>query len=324
MIPKVSIIVPVFNSELYLYNSLDCLLKQTYKDIEIIIIDDSSTDNSYTVAKQFESNNVKVIKQPNAGAAVARNTGLSYAAGEYIQFMDADDYLSVDKIEKQVAALKGSYDKVAVCNYINFFAESDLSHSTYEHDQDTFIFSTNDPVNFLLNLYGANGQSNFIQTNSWLVPRPLIDKAGGWRNYRCPDDDGEFFSRILLASGGVVYVPNVYNYYRRSIKGDALSQRKDFLYLRNTLLTIDLKRTYLGRYTSGTNLKKAIAKQYLDFAVSTYLNNHILSDIAYKRFRSYNIDVQTPKIGGTTIEIIKILFGWKVAKRIKFILKSII
>jgi glycosyltransferase involved in cell wall biosynthesis len=323
MIPKVSVIMPVYNSAKYLNKTLDCLLKQTYKSIEFIIVDDSSTDSSFEIAKKYESATIKVLRQSNAGAAIARNTGLLHATGDYIQFMDADDYLSADKIEKQVIALNGSSDIVAVCNHLNFFNDQELGNIRYHNDQESFVFSTNDPVDFLLNLYGAYGQPNFVQTNSWLVPKYLIDKVGGWRNYRCPDDDGEFFARILLASSGIVYVPGVYNYYRRSVSSNALSQNRNYKYLHNTLLTIELKHSYLSKYVSGSKLDKAIAIQYLNFAVSVYPHNYKLFKIAYKKFKSLNVNIQPPVIGGKGIEILKTLIGWKNALQIKLFLNNL-
>ncbi|HVZ97187.1 MAG TPA: glycosyltransferase family A protein, partial [Chitinophagaceae bacterium] len=180
-----SIIIPVYNSERYLAKTLESILEQTYPNKEIIVIDDSSTDNSFTIAKSFEAKGIKVLRQKNAGAAVARNTGLASATGDYIQFLDADDYLSNDKIEKQVMALDGATDKVAVCNYVSFTNDKELEKKITPPDQSSYIFSSDDPVSFLLNLWGSNGESEFIQTNCWLVPHPLIKKAGPWRNYRC-------------------------------------------------------------------------------------------------------------------------------------------
>ena len=102
MQPLVSIIIPVYNASAYLENAIRELLKQTYQHLEIIIVDDASTDNSLKLAKQNSSEKVIVISQDNAGAACARNNGLKTAKGEYVQFMDIDDFLSYDKISKQV------------------------------------------------------------------------------------------------------------------------------------------------------------------------------------------------------------------------------
>ena len=297
--------------------SLQSILQQTYSNLEIIVVDDLSTDNSYAIAKSFEGNGIKVLQQKNSGAAVARNTGLAHATGDYIQFLDADDYLSPDKIEKQVKALEKEPYKIAVCHYVSFVSDGELCKEINREDQAHFIFSSDRPAEFLINLLGVKGESNFIQTNCWLIPRSIIDKSGGWRNYRCPDDDGEFFTRVLLASDGIVYVPGVMNYYRRAATEHKLSSNAKKKYVQNTLLTIDLKYKYLKGRTSDEKVCKAFARQYLDFAVYNYYKHRILSKIALRRYRQMRQTATPPLLRGNLIEILKKIFGWKTALFIK-------
>lgn len=319
---KVSIIIPVYNAELYLKVTIESILQQTYSNIEIIIVDDSSTDKSLEIAHSFERDNVKVIQQKNAGAAVARNTGFSHSNGDYIQFMDADDYLSYDKIEKQVAALDVATGKIAVCNYEQFTTEADMlieKDTTYQND---FIFSADDPANFLINLYGGNGPYNFIQTNCWLVPRDIINCSGVWRCYRCPNDDGEFFARVLMASKGIVHVPIIRNYYRKPVTTATLSSNNNYKYVQNTLLTIDLKASYLAAHSGLNTFKRAFATQYFEYAVYNYPKYMLLSKIAEKRFRSFNIDVPIPMLGGKMLTIMCKYFGWKFTRLLIYYIKE--
>jgi len=100
--PKVSIIVPVYNAEKYIKKCLDSILNQTYKDIEVIIVNDGSTDNSEEVIKQYlekEEYNIRYFKNKNKGVSFSRNFGVNYAAGDYIFFVDADDYLDEKLLE---------------------------------------------------------------------------------------------------------------------------------------------------------------------------------------------------------------------------------
>jgi len=316
--PLVSIIIPVYNSSAFIKKSVENLLQQTYQAIEIIVIDDGSTDDSFQIAKSFESGKIKVITQANSGAAVARNTGLAAATGDYIQFMDVDDFLSPYKIEKQIEALQQNPGCVAVCNYISFVNDDELKEKISSEDQSHFIYSSGQPAEFLIDLLGAKGESNFIQTNCWLVPGDIIGRSGGWRNYRCPDDDGEFFSRVLLASKGIVYVPEIMNYYRRDKRVGKLSANSNKKYIQNTLLTIDLKYQYLSQKAGQEKLRKAFAKQYLDFAVYNYPQHTKLSLIAIKRFKEMNKKAELPLLGGRVIETIKSILGWKVVRLIKF------
>lgn len=318
----VSVIIPIYNAGASLHRTMKSVLAQTYPHLETILVDDGSKDESFSIAKQYESSNVHVLQQPNAGAAVARNTGLKKATGTFIQFLDAGDMLSTSKIEEQVRALQSSTSKLAVCNYIQFTKEEELNHPA-KTDQSSFIYSTNNSQEFLIKLWGGEGLLNFIQTNSWLVPKALIEKAGMWRNYRCPDDDGEFFARVVLASDGIVFTPGVYNYYHITPGGvNQLSKSKNKKYLQNSLLTIDLKHQYLLQKGMHPLLNKAIAAQYLRFAVDMFPAQKKLSAIAYKRYKNLREKASLPVLGGSFIEVIKKIFGWRAARFIRYQLRE--
>src|ERR1700748_3370934 len=104
--PLVSIIIPVYNAQKYLAETINSALAQTWPNKEIIIVDDGSTDNSFQIAKNFENDKVRVYYQENRGAGAARNKGLREAKGNYIQFLDADDLISNNKAEEQINLLK--------------------------------------------------------------------------------------------------------------------------------------------------------------------------------------------------------------------------
>ncbi len=310
----VSVIIPVYNCGESIHRTMKSVLAQSYPELEVILVDDGSTDNSYTLAKQYESSRVQVLQQKNAGAAVARNTGLAVSKGEYIQFLDAGDVLGEEKIAAQVKALETQPGKVAVCNYKQFTTDEELKNGQYP-DQSAFIYSSDDPQDFLIDLWGGKGHMNFIQTNCWLVPKQIIEQAGGWRAYRCPDDDGEFFARVLLASEGIVHVRGVYNYYHITPGGiNQLSRNGNPKYLKNVLLTIDLKHQYLLNRGKHPLINKAIASQYLRFAVDQFPAQKLLSAIANKRYRALNEKVEVPVLGGRMIEFIKRVFGWRIAR----------
>lgn len=100
--PKVSVIIPVYNAEMYLRECLDSIVNQTLQDIEIICVDDGSTDGSLTILQEYEKKDprVRVLTQPNINAGAARNHGLRYATGDYLSFLDADDFFDLSMLEK--------------------------------------------------------------------------------------------------------------------------------------------------------------------------------------------------------------------------------
>ena len=117
---KVSIIVPVYNTELYLRECLDSLLNQTIKNYEVIVIDDGSTDNSLKIIKEYHEKYPKIIKYKsikNGGVSNARNVGISMAKGEYVGFVDSDDYIDKDMYLKLYNKATLEKSDIALCGY---------------------------------------------------------------------------------------------------------------------------------------------------------------------------------------------------------------
>ncbi len=118
--PKVSIIVPVYNAEKYLYKCFNSLVNQTLEDIEIIAVNDGSTDNSLAILEEYEQKypkKIKVYSKENGGQASARNLALQYAEGEYIGYVDADDYADVAMFERLYRQAKESSADLTVCDH---------------------------------------------------------------------------------------------------------------------------------------------------------------------------------------------------------------
>lgn len=127
-VPLVSIIIPFYNSEQYLNKCLTSVINQTYKNLEIILINDGSTDNSLKIANQFKKSDprIRILSQKNMGQGAARNKGISKSTGEYISFVDADDYVALDYIEYLYKLLKDNNFTVplAICSYTELHLNS--------------------------------------------------------------------------------------------------------------------------------------------------------------------------------------------------------
>ena len=136
--PSVSVIVPVFNTEKYLSKCIESIIKQSYKDLEILLVDDGSADNSLNICQNYakQDSRIKVLAQKNQGPSVARNNALSIAEGEYICFVDSDDYISENTVEN---ALKNMSDDVGMVIWgVNVFSEDNLSYSDWFNDYLNF------------------------------------------------------------------------------------------------------------------------------------------------------------------------------------------
>lgn len=117
--PLISIIVPVYNSEVYLRQCLDSIISQTLTDYEVIIVDDGSTDNSYTICSDYESRDqrIRLVKHENRGPSFARNVALEIAQGEFIGFVDSDDWIEIDMYDSLYRSLIKNNADIAICGY---------------------------------------------------------------------------------------------------------------------------------------------------------------------------------------------------------------
>lgn len=131
----ISIIVPVYNVEKYLHRCVDSILKQTFTDYEIILVDDGSTDSSAQICDEYASidSRIRVIHKENGGLSSARNAGLDAARGKYVGFVDSDDYVSSDMYEKLVAALGDDTEAISNCMYVRAYESGETSASRVPH-----------------------------------------------------------------------------------------------------------------------------------------------------------------------------------------------
>lgn len=243
--PLVSIIIPTYNAENYISETIRSIENQNYTNWELIIIDDGSKDSTKKLISKFAliDKRIKYFYQNNQGSPIAKNLGLSIAKGDYIQFLDADDIISYDKIFEQVLELENNPGHVAVCDTFIFEKNDDITKSNLIGPIDKeFVYTTSDTLDFVLNLNGCKGNQGMIQPNAFLTPTEIIKEAGNWSTLlaRSPDDDSEFFLRVLLKSKGVIHCTKGSNYYRR-IKSDSLSKAKSYENIRGAFLTVKLK-----------------------------------------------------------------------------------
>ena len=323
MQPLVSIIIPFYNAERYLSETLGSAIAQTWENKEIILVDDGSTDGSVELIGNFKSDQIKLYQQKNKGAAAARNLGLSYAKGEYVQFLDADDLLSKDKIEKQVLALQNHPDQVAVCSTVHFKDNQDpllLGPSSFE---ENFIYTTTDPIGFMVKLWGGYDEhASMIQPNAWLTPMHLIQIVGKWNEQLSLDDDGEYFAKIILNSKGIVKVDHVFNYYRKQLDQNSLSGKKSLQHLKSQLTSTLSKKQELLSRTATKEAKQAIHRQLLELIIKSYPQYASIYKAALKELPNINPNYYQPSIGGPKTQKIVDLFGWKTARIIQYILKQ--
>ena len=258
MPPLVSILIPAHNAEVWIAETIQSALAQTWPRKEIIVVDDGSKDQTRSVAWQFASRGVSVVTQTNQGAASARNKAFSLCQGDYVQWLDADDLLAPDKIEKQMEALN-------CCGTKQTLLSAAWGRFIYRPSRASFVptplWCDLSPVEWLLR---KMGQNVFMQTGVWLVSRELTEAAGPWDTRLLADDDGEYFSRVLLASDGTRFIREAKALYRLSDLNLSLSyigrsNRK----LDAHFLSMKLQVGYL-RSLEDSERTRAVCLEYLN------------------------------------------------------------
>ena len=262
--PKISIIVPIYNSEEYLKECLNSLVNQTFKDIEIICVNDGSTDNSLEIVKYFaeKDSRIKVINQENKGQSAARNAGLKIASGEWITFIDSDDYIDLNTYER---ALTVSNVDV-ICFGIEVYGDN--LYATRQADNEYYKIK----YKSLVHLNNKIRLNTDVSVCDKLFKKEIIDNYG----IRFPEgihfEDAEFYWKYILCCKSANYIDEYFYHYRRredSIMHNAFHQKGiaiEHLYIIEHLYKFMVANEL---YKNNINLLIELFKQFFSFA---YIN----------------------------------------------------
>ena len=308
MKPLVSILIPAFNAQAWIADTLRSAVAQTWEPKEIIVVDDGSTDHTLTIARQFESDSVRAVRQENQGAAAARNKAFSLSRGDYIQWLDADDLLAPDKIARQMEALnRGPSNRILLSSaWGQFF---------YRYRRAKFVptqlWCDLPPVEWLIRKMGENLH---MQTATWLVSREITETAGPWDTRLLGDDDGEYFCRVLLQSEGISFVPEAKVYYRAtgssSLSYIGRSGRKMEAQWRSMLLHME----YLRSLEDSPRVRAACVRYLQNWMPFFYPDRLDIFQQAHDMARNLGGKLVAPPLSWKYAWI-RAVFGWDLARR---------
>lgn len=204
MLPLISIIIPAYNAEYTILETIASIYKQTFTDFEIIVINDGSTDKTLELLHSVKDERLKIFSYENGGLPVARNRGIAHAVGEFIAFIDADDLWTSDKLELQLAALQK-------------YPEAGLAYSwtyyKFENDEDSYADESN---SFEGDVYADLLVKNFVQNGSNpLIRREAIESVGLFDPTLKSCEDWDFYLR-LAAKWKFALVKKAQIIYRQS------------------------------------------------------------------------------------------------------------
>jgi glycosyltransferase involved in cell wall biosynthesis len=306
MKPLVSILITAYNAEDTIAYTLQSAVAQTWPRKEIIVVDDGSTDSTAEVARGFKE--VRVVSTENYGLSGAQNNAFPLSQGDYIQYLDADDLLAPDKIERQLAALREFDSKRVLLSspWAPFYYRT--RHARFVRNS---LWQDLSPVDWLST---AMRENIHMQNATWLVSRQLAKAAGPWDTRLHFDQDGEYFCRVLLASEGTRFVPGTGIYYRASGANSVSfignsDKKKDSL-----LLTMKLHIQYLRSLEDSERVRKACLAYIQTWCRNFYPERPDLMQEAQQLAASLGGRLSLPKVSWKYAWIQR-LFGFAVAKR---------
>jgi glycosyltransferase involved in cell wall biosynthesis len=305
--PLVSVLIPLYNKVDYFEETLQSVLTQTYSNIEIIIVDDGSTDGSLDIAKRYLSENVKIFEQKNKGASAARNKAFELSKGDYIQYLDADDLLDKYKIEVQVKVLIDNPNCVVIAQGYDMEMIKGQKVMTQRKrlmkdytDHKTFIY---DEI-----LEAA-------LVHSWLIPRQFIVKAGGWNERISIFDDRDFYLRLVPLASKIIFSEKAICYYRITDTDNHLSKKRDIVNFQGALTYLSNAEAFLLKNKSilSEGDKKILSCLYKKLFI-VGLNNHKVKESLYNRCINFGV---VPDCGNSFyIKILKKILGVKMTFKI--------
>lgn len=311
MNPLVSVCMPCFNAERYVKIAIDSILEQSWDSLEIIIVNDGSTDASELILDSIADSRVRVIHQENRGQCAAANRALAEAQGTLIKFFDADDILSVDSIKSQVNKLGSRQDAIASSRWGRFYSDDISTFSLNEQS----VWRDMPSIDWLVEAW-ADAQP-MMQCGLWLIPRAVIDKAGGWDESLSLINDFEFFSRLLCHVRDVLFTPEATLFYRSGIKG-SLSSLTSRIGAESAFNSILKGTSHLLERRSDPLARLSCANIMRGFEYTFYPHYpDLLTRMNLKIDELGGSDLSPP--GGPWFQRARRLIGWKAARRLQLV-----
>lgn len=298
-----SVIIPAYNSENTIEKTLQSVLEQDYANIEIIVVNDGSTDNTEAVVKKYDQ--VKYFHQKNAGVSFARNLGLEKSSGFYIQYLDADDLLAPNKIKVQVEAIEREMADVAYGDWTKFTGDNN-DYKELEFVKRAMIKRPEIELftNFWVPLAGL------------LYTRNIVDKIGKWNTALPIIQDARYALDAAIQGAKFVYTEGNMAYYRVHTAG-SLSTKSKISFMSDCLLNaIQIDAIWRKEYIHDKEKKEAIIDS-LRFCVNEFSG---LDKLKHQQAIDLILDIEPHYIpkGSKMLTVLSKILGYRNAERIAY------
>jgi glycosyltransferase involved in cell wall biosynthesis len=310
--PLVSVCMPAYNAAAYIGAAIESVLTQTYPHVELVIVNDGSSDRTGDILQEYAGNpRVRVINSKRGGQCAAANLAYRHSKGQLIKFFDADDVLNKEHLAIQVGRLLADPDSIAAGRVRRFY-NNDISGALHE---PLATWQDMKPLDWLL-IDNGKGLA-MMQCAMFLIPRQLLESAGLWNESLSQINDFEFFPRVLLKANRVLFTEEAVVYYRSGI-ADSLSGNLSQPKLISAFTALQLTTTLLLQYEDSDRVRSVLFLLWDMWKHIFYLDDMNL----YRRtlLQMKQLGPYSNRYKGKDSLIVK-LIGWKTEKRIKRLIK---
>ena len=284
MTEKITVIVPVYNVENYLNKCLDSIIKQTYKNLEIIVVNDGSTDNSGTICQEYaqKDNRIVYIEKENGGISDARNAGLDRMTGTYVTFIDSDDWVELDYVETLYKKIIEYQADIVVGNYYSFNESEGMFY--FHILGDSYYEKVYDNISIFENLYESQEMKNFALISAW----GKLYKARLFEQLRFDvgklGEDGYLNQKIYLLAEKIAYIhKGIYSY---RIRNNSLSRTWTEKWMHALVDSMSERITLLASLGYPLEKHLAIYRQMLEGSLSNGKGSGLEKTPTYKEFEA--------------------------------------
>jgi glycosyltransferase involved in cell wall biosynthesis len=309
MTPRISVVIPAWNAAEYIESSVASVLAQSEPDLEIVVVDDGSTDATAAVVSSVADQRVRLVTQENRGQSAALNRGAAESRGKYIKFLDADDWLNPGHLEAQLGVLEDTAEMLASCRWGYFVHEPPTRQVRTSHTDRDY----DDPMLWLIDSLARD--EGMMGGWMWLIPREVWDRCGGWDESLTLNNDFDFSIRLLLASKGVRFARDAVYSYREGVRG-ALSATRSRKAMESAFRTTESGCRHMLARENSDRVRKICADRWQWWIYSFYPEHADLAKRAgqeVKRLGGSELRLE----GGRILRALVPLVGWKAVRQMQ-------
>jgi glycosyltransferase involved in cell wall biosynthesis len=307
--PTVSIVMAAYNAARHIEASITSALAQTWSDLELLVVDDGSTDGTSDIVSSIADNRIRLVKQRNSGQSAALNRGVAESHGRLIKFLDADDVLNSRHIESQMAALGAGEDSIASCRWGYFVEDPQLVIPRDERTNRDYV----EPIEWLIDSLSLD--EGMMGGWKWLIPRRVFDRAGGWNESLSLNNDFDFSVRTVLASRSVRFAGDALYAYRKGASG-ALSASRSAQAMQSAFDTTAAGCGSLLAREDSPRVRRACADRWQWWLFHFYPDFPDLAARAESEVERLGGSGKRLE-GGRLLEMLMPLLGWKGVRRLQ-------